>query len=383
MSAPLPPRMSAFADPLGDVVWAAVTALAPAEQQELYERLRDHLGEELLSEGRASGRVHRAIDGLRRASELLGHSPSINQYRRLRKSHPDEPLPPDGSIRSSLGGGWNDCLRIARLDSVADGDAMESNLGTRMTAADCITALRACAEDLGVVPSASMYRGWAGRPDVRRRPGRRSVTVTPIVRHFGNFSSGLAAAGLIKDGTSAMTLANGVVRMGDGRMSDSQIGAALSEVRDRLGHVPRSNEYSRVREQIIAESAAAGSPRTIACAPTLIYRYGSWNGALAKFGMEPFRSKFDAKPFSAREYNTRLTVFSQAEMLAAIREAAQSSDEGSRIGLRSYVLWRKAEIERSLREGGTARRLPAPETIRAHLGSWANALKLAFGQMDE
>jgi hypothetical protein len=382
MNTPLPPRLSQFADPVGDVVWAAVSALSPAEQQVLYKRLRDHLGDELLSENAVSARVHRAIEGLRRASELLGHSPSINEYRRLRESRPEEQLPPDGSIRSALGsGGWNHALRGARLDSVADGDVMGANLGTRLTDVECLAALRACAEDLGMVPSASLYRSWAARSDVRRRmPGRRPMTITPIVRHFGNFSSGLAAAGLIRDETSAMTLANGVVRMGDGRVTDDQIAAALQEVRDRLGHGPRSNAYGFVREQIIRETAAAGDPRTIPSVPTLIYRYGSWNRALEKFGMEPFEARSDVKPFTPREHNRRLMVFSEEEMLAAIREAAESVEKGPKLGLQDYVLWRKAEIDRSLRETGTARRLPAPETIRTHLGSWTRARKLAFEQ---
>jgi hypothetical protein len=203
-----------------------------------------------------------------------------------------------------------------------------------------------------------------------------------MILRFGNFSSALAAAELIRDASSAMTLANGVVRMGDGRVTDDQIGAALREVRDRLGHVPRSNAYGLVREEIIRESAAAGDPRTIPSVATLIYRYGSWNGALEKFGMEPFDGRADVKPFTPPALNKRLMVFSEEEMLAAIREAAANVEKGTKLGTHDYVLWRKAEIDRSLRDTGTARRIPAPETIRRYLGGWLRARKLAFEQTD-
>ncbi|MDX6453068.1 MAG: Homing endonuclease associated repeat [Gaiellaceae bacterium] len=383
MSSPLPPRFSNFADPLGDVVWAAVSALSPAEQQVLYQRLRDHLGDEFLAENSVSARIHRATDGLRRAAELLGHSPSINEYRKLRLAHPEEQLPPDGSVRSALGSGsWNHALAAARLDSVTDGDVMGVNLGTRLTEAECLAAVCACAKELGMVPSATMYRSWAARSEVRRRPGRRPLTITPMVLRFGNFGGALAAAGLIRDPSSAMTLANGVVRMGTGRVTDDQIGAALQEVCDRVGHVPRSNAYGLAREQIIRESAAAGDPRTIPSVATLIYRYGSWNGALEKFGMDPFDARADVKPFTPPAFNKRLVVFSEEEMLAAIREAAASVKKGAKLGMQDYVIWRKAEIDRSMRETETARRLPAPETIRRYLGSWLRARKLAFEQTD-
>jgi hypothetical protein len=177
-----------------------------------------------------------------------------------------------------------------------------------------------------------------------------------------------------------MTLANGVVRIGDGRLTEAQIGAALQEVRDRLGHVPRSNAYSFVREQIIVESAAAGDPRTIPSVGTLIYRFGSWNQALTRFGMEPFEARRDVKAFTPPKRNRRLMVFSEEEMLMAIREAATSVPKRESLGMQEYILWRKAEIDRSLEESGTARRLPAPETIRTHLGSWTRARKLAYEQ---
>jgi hypothetical protein len=75
-------------------------------------------------------------------------------------------------------------------------------------------------------------------------------------------------------------------------------------------------------------------------------------------------------------------VFSEEEMLAAIREAAASVKKGAKLGMQDYVIWRKAEIDRSMRETETARRLPAPETIRRYLGSWLRARKLAFEQTD-
>jgi hypothetical protein len=381
MAAPLPPRMSHFADPIGDVVWAAVSMLSKGEQQVLYAQLRDHLGDRLLTENQVSARAHRAIEGLRHAAELLGHSPSIREYRHMRETCPEERLPSDRAVRSALGSGaWNDCLRQARLDSVADGDVIVVNCGVQLTPAECIAALHACAEEIGSVPSATLYSAWAARPDVRRRPGRRPISTNPIVRLFGSFGNGIVAAGLLSDSARATVLPNGVVRAYGWKTTDEQVKAAMAEVCERVGRVPRSTEYGHVRAQIIAESLATGQPRTIPAVPTLLRLYGSWNKTLAAFGMEPFSGRSNLKPFVPREHNQRLTVFSEEEMLFAIREAGAASGKGAALTLQDYILWRGQEMDRTPAKGGAARRLPAPETIRAHLGTWTRARMLAFDQ---
>ena len=381
MSTPLPPRLSHFGDPIGDVVWAAVSALSPGDQQALYARLRDHLGDRLLTTSQASGRVHRAIEGLRRAAELLGHSPSIKEYRRLRGEHPDDRLPADSSVRSALGSGtWNDCLRVARLDSVADGDLMVMTPGPKLTAAECSAALRACAEDLGTVPTANGYCRWAARPDVKRRTGRRPLGLNSIVRLFGNFTNGLIAAGLIDGETSTVKLVNGVIRVRGWRASDEEIAAALSEVCERIGHIPRSTEYAHVRELIIDESAAAGKPRTIPAVVTVMRRYGTWSSTLAAFGLEPFESRSSVKPSAPIDRSWRYKRFTEDEMLAAVREASRGGRrEGTRLTFPGYELWRKGEVERSRREDEVVRRLPSAQTIRNHMGNWARVRELAFG----
>ena len=49
------------------------------------------------------GRTQHAIRALRRAAELLGRSPSVKAYRRVRDETHDPQLIPDSSIRSALG----------------------------------------------------------------------------------------------------------------------------------------------------------------------------------------------------------------------------------------------------------------------------------------
>jgi len=76
---------------LGAVVWAAIMKLDAGVQREVLERLEVHLGEALLDPEKP-GRMQRAIRALRRAAELLGRSPSVKAYRRLRdETHDPHP----------------------------------------------------------------------------------------------------------------------------------------------------------------------------------------------------------------------------------------------------------------------------------------------------
>lgn len=96
-----------FPDPAARVVWAGVCALDEASQHDVLRELGNRLAfpAERGAVNTRQVREARAIAALREAAEILGRSPSVNEYRHLRKTkHPS--WPPDGSIRDWLSGGW-------------------------------------------------------------------------------------------------------------------------------------------------------------------------------------------------------------------------------------------------------------------------------------
>ena len=70
-------------------------------------------------------------------------------------------------------------------------------------------------------------------------------------------------------------------------IEDVQIHAALREVAGRLGRSPRTAEYDRERLAIIAESDAAGAPRTLPSRTVMYSRYPTWDDALVAAGLQP------------------------------------------------------------------------------------------------
>ncbi|MGZ4356518.1 MAG: hypothetical protein ACXVRU_06890, partial [Gaiellaceae bacterium] len=142
-SAPLPGHLQQFAHPLGEVVWAAVMALDAGLQHEILERLEAHLGEALLNPEKP-GRKQRAIRALRRAAELLGGTPSVKGYRRLRDETHDPELIAVSSITSALAvGGWNDALALAALAPAPEEvrlPVVVSKSPFRYSQAECVAA---------------------------------------------------------------------------------------------------------------------------------------------------------------------------------------------------------------------------------------------------
>jgi hypothetical protein len=376
-NAPLPAHLQQFAHPLGSAVWAAIMTLDAGVQREVLERLEVHLGEALLDPEKP-GRMQRAIRALRRAAELLGRSPSVKAYRRLRDETHDPELIPVSSITSALGvGGWNEALSLAALAPAAEQVRLAvvvSKSPLRYTEAECLAALRGCGEELGCVPSGTMYRRWVTRPDVRQRPGRRPLTATPFVRFFGSYMGALAAAGLTSETVQAYAGSDMRVRTTAYAYSDEEFAAALCEVRDLLGCVPRSNKYGRAREEIIAESFAAGAPRTIPSYGAYLKRYGSWNGGLVAAGMEPFDGRWSLG--HAQPLIGSACKWTDDELVEIVREACCAC-RGAETTLEEYIVWRQGELKRS-KAAGKPRKLPSKTTITGRLGGWTRAMQRAY-----
>ena len=369
----LPPRGELFSDASARVVWAAILALPAALQHEVLIELRSLLA---CLEGTTTGetRVRHAVRCLREAHDVLGHSPSVREYRELYASRGQElQWANDSRIRSWIGGSWKDCLREARLAGVSDGDLLVASLGSAFTADEITDALRACAEEIGDVPTISQYFAWARRTEVKARAGRRPQSQSPFDRTFGGYAPALQAAGLIAGVEGVRAKRSTVVRLGRYFITNEQIGAALREVAERLGHSPRTKEYALERERIIEESIQAGQPRSLPSVSKIQRAYGPWDAALADAGLEPLGGRAtQSNPNRNRRKGPRI---SNEDALAVLREAYDIV--GDPFTVVAFHAWRRDQLERD-RAARRWRRLPTYDLYRDRWGTWQAALQAAF-----
>ena len=135
-------------------------------------RARRHVGvaslyaESMTAPRSLSDRTRAAVAALREVADILGHSPSVKEYRSVRERLPELGLPPEGNVRRWLGGGWNDCLTRALLDAVAETDSPSRPIGKNDYYEDeqVLSALRECATDLASIHRFSVGRRLGRRP---------------------------------------------------------------------------------------------------------------------------------------------------------------------------------------------------------------------------
>ena len=272
-----------FEDPAAAAVWAAVCALPEGAQHEVCNRLVERLA---LVEQRATAqevRVARGVAALREAADILGHSPTVGQYRELRDKHPECRWPDDSSIRGWLSDSksWNEALRAARLDAVPDPHPV-SPRGPDLTDEEIVGAVRECAADLGKAIadlSWSEYLRWSKRAEVRRRPGRRPRSQGPFDRLGGFLEVKRRALGADAEGIRMLARRDGTGY----RYTDEEIFAAAAEIVARLDPDkpwPTGAEWARERKAILQKERDAGlPPRAIPSSNAVWRRFRSWEEA--------------------------------------------------------------------------------------------------------
>ena len=303
------------------------------------------------------------MHALGEVADVLGRSPSIALYEEVRETLPELRLPPNGTIRRWLGGSWNDCLRRALLDAVADGDfaARPIGLNDRFDDEDIFEALRQCVNELGYAPSITGYLGWARRPDVRERSGRRPVSYKPFER-FGGFRNVLVAAGLLDD-EGARYAVNGRALPLRYAYTAEDISNALQLVATRLKRSPRPSDYQKERLRLRAEREAEASD-PLPTVDVIRKRYGCWNAALEKAGLAPL-----AQP-GQPHLGTRRPSYTDEEKLDWIRQAW--TVVGEPFTGYAYKHWRrKALVE-------TGATIPCLPVIERTFGGWRRARDLAL-----
>lgn len=370
---PLPGRGEILTSQAAKAVWAAICTLPDAEQHLVLSELRARLA---CVEGVDSHetRVRFAITCLRDAAGILGRSPSVADYRELRALHPERRWPADGSLRAWLGGSWNDCLRAARLEAVADGDVLVAQLGPAFTEQEACEALRQCAEDLGDIPTLAQYYGWARRPDVERRPGRRPQSQHPFDRLFGSYYRALVAAGLVGGDHGARAKRTTLQRLASYRVTEERIQEALRQVAARLGRSPRVREYTTLREEIMREALERGSPVALPAHSTIQQRYPVWDEALLAAGLEPLGGR-STRSVRRTPRAQRRPRFTDEELLAVLREAYAAL--GDPFTVDAFKRWRKTERDRARAER-RFRRIPSYDAYYTRFATWDEAVRRAL-----
>jgi HNH endonuclease len=261
------------------VVWAGICALSEASQHDVWKELGARLAFPAEREGGPHAiKVAKAVAALREASNFLGRSPSVSEYRHLKREG-DHDWPPDGSVRRWLGGSWNDALSRAHLDAVPEDLELIVEGAHAYTREEAIAAMKACQDELGKTPTFNNYLNWARRSDVRKRPGRRPASQNVFERLFGGYIEALKAAGMAReDGTGAPL--STLQRSGKNyRWSDEDLMRAISEVIEFVGEdrFPTCGEYARVREQILeCEREQGPVTRAIPSMNGFQRRFGGW-----------------------------------------------------------------------------------------------------------
>jgi hypothetical protein len=368
-----PPRTKQFTDSDAEVIWPAVMALPEALKHQLHQRLGELLA---VAEDRSTPqtlRVARAISALREAHALFeaagGEGPlAVEVFRALRHQHKERGWPPDASIRRWLGGSWNDALRSARLEAVPGGDVAIAQ-GGAFTIDEAILAVRACATDLGVLPSFNDYLGWVRRPDVLSRPGRRPMSQPVFDRLWpgAGWTGALQAAGLLA-GSCALPSAALPVRPSAYRFTPEQVIAALRACAEDLGRSPRSAQYIAWRRQQLTADPTQPRPSY-----NVIIRLtaGSWDDALEAAGLPRLGGR-STRSVATVTRRPRRPRFTEAELAAVLREAYAA--KGAPFTSTAYKQWRVEQRVRDRAEG-RLRSLPSYDVFWNAYGSWDEAVR--------
>ena len=364
-------RRSRFQHPESEIVWAAIDALDAGLQHEVLRELATRFASAGREPKTTRDKVGAAVAALHEAAAILGHSPSIKEYRALRQELHELELPPDSNIRRWLSqghpsgeGGWNGCLRRALLDAVSDGDFTSPLIGRtyRFDDSEIFAALRDCADDLGHPPTMNEYLQWAKRPDVADRPGRRPLSYHPFERLHG-LRNALLQAGVIS--------ANQARYAADGRLlplryaySEQEMKDAILVVARRLGRSPRPMEYEHERQRIYKKTLVNNEMRPIPTAAVIRDHFGSWNAALEYAGLPAVESHL---PSFTGKHRPRYT---DPQIIEWLRRAW--TEIGEPFTGKAYATWRS----QILAAGETE--IPSLACAARTFGGWNAACRRAL-----
>lgn len=336
-----------------DAAIAFLLRLDPATQREVLERYEEALQVETDTDSR---RMRRIALALHQAKRTLGRSPSVREYKALRRTHPERGWPDPRSITRWLGvRSWNDALVRMRLEPVLRGDTIEGAIGPVYSVDEVIKAVIDCADDLGRTPTITDYLAWQRRPDVRDRPGRRPASTWVFNRIFGGFAPARIAAGLVEGKPTAAHPSDLLLRTANYRLTAEQITDDIRVAAARFEGPLTAIAYDRERRLVYLETRQAGHPRALAGVGTIYRHFRTWPAALLAAGVD---DRIAHEPPDRR----RLT---ETQLLRALSDAHDALE--GRLTVESYVAWREHE---SLRDPERRKLLPSPITVWRRFGGW-------------
>jgi hypothetical protein len=372
----LPRRGEAFTDASARAVWAAILALPTSAQHLILDELRKLLGRVDKADSHST-RVRHAISALREVAFLLGRSPSVDDYRRLRLTREELNLPADSSVRARRGGSWNDCLRQARLDEVPDGDVVVAQNGSEFEREEVVSAMQEFVEERGDLPTFHRYLAWARKRNVEDPSRRRPTSQAPFTRLYGEqgFRGAVIDAGLVDDKLDGLTRSERA-RLGSYFVDKAVCIEALQLVAKRLGHSPRVAEYLSERERILAEPIE-GKLIPLPAASSIQARFDTWDEALTEAGLKPLGGK--ATRSNQRPRNPAGPRIALDEIVACLVEAYGVC--GEPFTGAAYTHWRELQIETD-KKARRLRTIPSYSGIWERIGGWKTAVTLVYRAVD-
>lgn len=363
---PIPPRGSHFADPAAAAVFEAIKTLEPAAQHDLLDLLRTRLATAGFT-GTTGPlvRIDRAVAALREAAEILGCSPSVAEFERLREKHPEFGWPPEATLRRTIGNGsWNVALGAAHLEPVAEGDALVVELGAEFTRAEALDAIGACTRDLAAIPSLGEYITWCRRPENARVYARIPRSQSPFDRLFGGWHEAISTFQQNRQSAGKTPL---VRRRSSRRWTDAELIESLQDMAARLGRPPATTNLGHLRAQMIEELRAQGKEPLVPTYPSFRRLGTTWDDVLVAAGLAARGGRHNhSNP--RRESRRRHADDSITHTLHSAYEAI-----GDPFTVKAFQAWRTAELT----QRGPYARIPGYEVIQSRLGSWEEAQKIA------
>jgi Homing endonuclease associated repeat len=351
-----------------EACWAAIGTLDIADKMTLLRELATEVAVAGAKRGNEYEKVAAAVMSLRTADEILGRPPTQYEYRRLAAELPELDLVPDGTLRSWLGGNWNQCLTRALLDAVSEGDFVTLCEGDSFSEAELVEAIRMyMSEHGGRVPTFSQLMIWTHVPSVRARPGRRPLSHSPFTR-LGGYPAVLERNGIVSKDARRFDLRGRMLPIA-WRFPDEELRAAVNDVARKLGHSPREADYLDERDaQRVHVAAGEASAETILpSVSTLKKRLGpTWSDVLEAAGqprLEPTRA-------ARGPLNHSRVRWERDELVKAVRLAWP--EVGEPFTKHAYMGWRQRKLGLAA-EHGEPLRLPHSDVICRMFGGWPPA----------
>jgi hypothetical protein len=351
-----------FPDRELEIVWAAIETLTFPEKAVLLRDLATTVAGAARQKGRNSGDTfRRAIASLWDAYEILGHPPTVSEYKALRLALGEIELMSDRGACRALGGGtWNDALQAAYLPPVPGGDFVHSGANADFTLDEVQRAVQECVEERGgKIPTQAEFLGWARRDDVRVRPGRRPLSHKTLLR-FGGYRNVVRSAGYDEQRLSS----TGRVISREFAYNEDELREWLRNVAKELGYTPRVADYVEHRNEKLRLFAVGAADVVPPVTSTYTSRWGDWSRALAEAGLPP------VDPSRRPRRHVSRPTYAADELVGWLKRAWVAV--GEPFTSKAYNRWRQTQLKAAY-ERGEYLFIPTSLTIARNLGGWVAA----------